>query len=309
MSVLTLRGVDDATRALVLSLIGFAFFSCADAIFKVLGQSYNPLQIAWLASLVILVCVITYAPGWRVFIPQAWGLTILRSVLNTCTLLAVIGAFSMLPLSDVYALIFASPLLVTMLARPVLGEHIGVRRWLAVMVGFIGVLIIVRPGNATLGLGHLMAMIAACSSATSLLVTRKIGRRESPQTLLATSALTTAVVATPLAVPVFIMPTVIDGTLFVFAGVLVIAAQLALIFALRFHSAGMVVPFQYTQMLWAIIFGAALYHQWPDRYVLTGAMIVAASGLYILLREHVRRRPLTPAAAGAGIIAAHTKTR
>jgi drug/metabolite transporter (DMT)-like permease len=210
---------------------------------------------------------------------------LLRGLLGTTSGLLAFYAFSRLPLADAYAIIFATPLLITALSVPILGEAVGWRRWSAVVVGFIGVLVMLRPGVAPIGAGNLAALGAACAAACAVLLMRKLSVTETT-TSIAFYSNVTAVVLTGIAFgPTFVVPSLHDLALMATSGLLGGTALLVLIAAYRRSPAALVAPFQYSQMLWAILLGALIWGDLPEPAMLLGAAIVTASGLFILYRE------------------------
>ena len=151
-------------RGALLALLAFGIFATHDVFIKVLGSSYSPVQIVFFSVLLsfpltTMMLMRDAQPG--TLLPRHPGWMALRTAASVLTAISAFYAFSVLPLAQVYAIIFASPLLITVLAIPVLGEVVRLRRWLAVLVGLAGVIVVLRPGSTELGLGHLAALAAA----------------------------------------------------------------------------------------------------------------------------------------------------
>lgn len=168
-------------RGALLALLAFAIYAGHDVVVKLLGAHYPAVQIVFFATLlgfplVTLMMIRDRSDGN--LRPQHPGWTALRTGALVISGLAAFYAFGVLPLAQTYAILFSMPLLITLLSVPVLGERVGVRRGLAVLVGLAGVLIVLRPGAAPLGLGHLAAVVAALGSALSSVIMRKIGQHE-----------------------------------------------------------------------------------------------------------------------------------
>jgi drug/metabolite transporter (DMT)-like permease len=175
---------------------------------------------------------------------------------------------------------------------PILREAVGWRRWSAVVVGFIGVLVMLRPGVAPIGAGNPAALGAACAAACAVLLMRKLSVTETTTSIAFYSNLTAAVLTGIAFGPMFILPSAHDLALMATSGLLGGTALLVLIAAYRRSPAALVAPFQYSQMLWAILLGALLWGDLPEPAMLLGAAIVTASGLFILYRERtLGRRP------------------
>jgi drug/metabolite transporter (DMT)-like permease len=284
-----------ATAGIGLGALAFGLFSLMDATVKWLSASYPVPQILVCNALFALLPVAIMAAR-RGGVPQLrtrrLGLHLLRGLLGTTAGFLAFYAFSRLPLADAYAIIFATPLLITALSVPILGEAVGWRRWSAVLVGFIGVLIMLRPGVAPIGAGNLAALGAACASACAVLLVRKLSITETTASIAFYSNVTAVLVTGALFAPSFVLPGPSDLALMATSGLIGGTALLVLIAAYRRSPAALVAPFQYSQMLWAIVLGGLIWGDLPEPVTLLGASIVAASGLFILYRETVLgRRP------------------
>lgn len=280
--------VSPDVRGALLALLAMGIFATHDVIIKTLGATYPSLQILFFASLMSfpLVSVVLMRDRTHGTLrPNRPGWVALRSV---CGVLAGIGgfyAFSTLPLAQVYAILFSSPLIVTVLSIPILGEKVGSHRWVAVILGLVGVLIVLRPGGQGLALGHAAALISAIGSATAAVIVRKLGRTERPMVLILWPMLGNFVVSgaslgwdyRPMELPDLAM----TGVIAVFG----LTAAFLVIQAYRTAEAAIVAPMQYSQILWATAYGWFLFGEHVDAPTLTGAGIIIASGIYILWRE------------------------
>ena len=281
-----------APRAIAWALAAFALFSTVDTLIKLASAALPVAQVAFFttaAAAVPIGVVFWREGGFTRFWPAVPGLVLLRAVFATGASLCAWNAFARLPLADAYAFIFTVPLWVTVLSVPVLGERVRVRRAGAVVVGFAGILVMLRPGEAGLQLGHLFAAGAALSAASAMLTTRVIGRRARGGVQLAALCLLMLTVTAP---SVAAAPPTLDAAtlaLLVTAGGLLGLAQFAIWTALQHGPAAVVSPFQYSQLLWATLYGALVFGDWPAPTTLAGAGIVIASGLYIMHRERVQR--------------------
>ena len=289
-------GSTASLRPIGFALLSYACFATADAMVKLSSARFSVFQIGFTVALAALVPVLLLTRGQgglKALVPHRWRLVALRGLLTaTCALLAW-AAFGMLPLADGYAILFAAPILVTALSVPLLGESVGWRRWLAGAVGFAGVVVMIRPDFATLGLGHLMAAVAAVLGAFGFIVLRRIGPNEKSASILAAVFVTIAVASAPLALGHWVAPPPGELLTLALAGLLQGGGQAGLVLATREAPASVVAPFQYSQMLWAVAFGALLFGDRPDPVLFAGLAIVAASGLYTLWREVHRERPVT----------------
>lgn len=193
-------------------------------------------------------------------------------------------------MADVYAIAFCTPLLVTLLSIPILGESVGLRRWSAVVAGFIGVLVMVRPGFTTLAMGHLAALATAFTGAGTVLIMRRLRGAESPSVMVASVMVGLLAVSLPVLPFVFRMPTASDLALCAASGLMMGCAQFCILRALSLASAATVAPMQYSMMLWAVVYGLVVFGQPVSPYVLAGAAIVVMSSLYTMNRERTLAR-------------------
>ncbi|MEM1237720.1 MAG: DMT family transporter [Pseudomonadota bacterium] len=275
-------------RAVLLALVAFALFSTHDVVVKFLGESYSPFQIVFFSVLfgfpvATILLLRDETPG--TLIPQHPWWVAARTVAAVVTGASAFYAFSVLPLAQTYAIIFASPLLITLLSVPMLGEKVGLRRGLAVLVGLVGVLVVLRPGSTQLELGHLAALACAVSGAFASIVVRKIGREERSIVLILYPLVANFMVMGALLPLVYVpMPVGHLGLFFAIAA-MAMAAMLCLIAAYTHGEAAIVAPMQYSQILWAAAYGFVFFNELPQWNTALGAGIIIASGVYIVLRE------------------------
>ncbi len=275
-------------KGAILALFAFAIFSTHDVVVKILGGTYSPFQIVFFSVLLsfplaTVMLMRDAKPGTLVPVHPWWlGL---RTVAAVVTGVSAFYAFSVLPLAQVYAILFASPLLITVLAIPVLGEKVRLRRWLAVIVGLIGVLAVLRPGQTDFSLGHLAALAAAIGGSLASIVVRKIGNEERPVVMLLYPMVVNFIVMA-CALPFVYQPMPIEhlGLLAVIATFAWIASRLV-IAAYQTGEAAIIAPMQYSQIIWATIFGLLFFDETIDMPTGIGAGIIIASGMYIVLRE------------------------
>lgn len=281
-------GVNNVKGAL-LALLSFAIFATHDVVVKFLGEAqYSPIQIIFFSVLfgfpLVTLMLMRDRTDGNLRPRHPWW-TALRTGSAVVTGVTAFYAFSVLPLAQTYAILFAAPLLITLLAIPILGEKVGIRRGLAVVAGLAGVLIVLRPGAAPLGLGHAAALAAAVFSSLASVIVRKIGAEERSVVLLLYPMVANFIVL-GCALPFVYQPMPIEhlgmiGIIALFGFV----AMLLIIAAYRTAEAVIVAPMQYSQMIWAAIFGYLIFEETPDRYTLIGAGVIIASGIYIVLRE------------------------
>jgi len=294
-------------RGAVFALLAFAAFATHDAVIKGLGGGLAPVQILFFATLfgfplVGLMLMRDRTDG--TLVPRHPWWVALRTLSAAVGGLSAFYAFTVLPLAQVYAILFASPLLITLMAIPILGERVRLRRGLAVLVGLGGVLIVLRPGGAELSPGHLAALAAAVFSALSAIIVRRIGGIERSVVLIIYPMMANFLLTGAL-LPLVYRP--MSGA--EMAGTAVIAVlgfcgMMLVILAYRSGEAVIIAPMQYSQILWAVFFGALFFGELPDALTLLGAAVVIASGTYIVLREGragaSRTRPVLAARSRAG---------
>lgn len=276
-------------RGVGFALLAFATFSLHDALIK----SIDAIPVFQIVFFVVLFSFVPFAlflafdGTERSLRPRLPGLVALRCLFSVVGLLCVFHAFGTLPLAEVYSLLFAAPIMITLLAIPILGERVRLFRWFAILLGMLGVLIVLQPGGTSLSVNHLAAIGAASCTALTSVVTRKIGSREHSVTLILYPMLTNVVV-TGIATVFVYVPIPGDVLLRLCAiGVLSVIAQSLMIQAYRASEAQFVAPMQYSQMLWALVYGALIFHESVDRTVLLGSAVIVCSGLLFIWRELV----------------------
>lgn len=270
------------------ALAAFGIFASHDVIIKVLGGGYSPVQIVFFSVLFSFPLAMLYllrdaTPG--TLIPKHPWWMIARTFAAVITGFCAFYAFSVLPLAQVYAILFASPLLITILAVPILGEQVKLRRWIAVAVGLGGVLIVLRPGEAELELGHLAALVSAVCGAFASIIVRKIGREERTVVIMLYPMMANFVVMAAM-LPLVYEPMPIGDLAKL--GVVALFAWTAGRFLIAAYNSGeavVVAPMQYSQILWATFYGIMFFDETPDTNTMIGSSIIIASGLFIVLRE------------------------
>lgn len=279
-------------RGALLALLAFGIFATHDVVVKVLGADYPAFQIVFFSvlfgfPLATLMLIGDDTEGNLRPRHPWWAL--LRTLATTATGMSVFYAFTVLPLAQVYAILFSAPLIITILSVPILGESVRLRRWAAVLVGLCGVMIVLRPGSAELTLGHAAALVGATGSALAAIIVRKIGREERAVVLLLMPMLANFLVMGAL-LPLVYVPVALPGLgLMATMAVMGLVASWLVIRAYTSGEAVVVAPMQYSQIIWAILFGALFFDEYPDRPTLIGAGLVILSGIYIVLRESGRR--------------------
>lgn len=266
-----------------------ADFAVLDAMAKYLGTHMDTLQVVAVryASAFLLTFLVSnpiIRPGLlRTGKPL---LQVGRSALLLGSTVFNFMAFRYLQLDEALAILFSTPFMVAILAGPMLGEWVGLRRWLAIGVGFLGVLVVVRPGLGGLQWAALLSFGSAVCYAFYSITTRMLARTDSSETTLFYSNMLGAAIMLPILPFVWTPPrSILDGILMVALGVFGAFGHFLLISAHRHAPASVLSPFMYTQLVWATTAGFLVFGDVPSRWTLAGAAIVVGSGLYLLHRE------------------------
>lgn len=274
---------------ITLMCIGVACLCVNDALAKELTTAYSPLQVLFLRNLiafpfaVVVVLGVGGPAALRSYRPMAH---VVRGLLWLSAAFLFFTSLTMLQLAEATALIFVAPMLITALSALLLKERVGWRRWSAVLVGFAGVLIVVRPGGSTFQLASLLPMITAFFYALLMIAARWVDPRESVWTMMLYLVGAGGLAAAAL-MP-FVWVPVAWGDLWLFAGLAFFgtAGMTMMTQAFRFAPAAVVAPFDYTALIWATLLGYAFWGEVPDALTYVGAVVIIASGIFIVWREH-----------------------
>lgn len=283
-------------RGIVAMLLAVGFFSLMDGGLKQLSGHYPPMQVAALRGLSGLPLVVAWvlATGTVVgLLKIRWRLHLLRAGLSIMMLSAFAFALKQMPMTSAYAIFFVAPLLITALSVPMLGEHVGPRRWAAIAVGLVGVLVVLRPtGEGLFGWAGLAVVVAAAGYALSAILVRVLHRTDSGQSMVFWMLVMTAVGASLLALPGWVPLRMADAWVIAGVGVTGFLGQVAITEAFRSGEASVVAPFEYSALAWGLGLDLMIWGVLPDGWTFFGAGIIVASGLYMVHRERVlgRRR-------------------
>ena len=289
--------------AIGLFSVAMMIFSSTDGAAKYLSSDIAPQQIIFLRYVIVLTMILLFCifQGQRNLLKtEQPKLQILRGLCLASAGLLMYFALKHLPLELCAAISFVSPLFVTALAIPLLGERVGLRRWIAVLIGLLSVLIILRPGGASFQLAMLLPLGASLCWATGLILTRLMRDREQALTVLAWSSLVGVVAVSPLAWPVWQAPNASQWTILILLGVFNGLGQYLVIRAFMLASASLLAPFSYSIIIWSMLIGLVVFNSFPDAITLLGTAILIAAGLYIWNREKVASTPSTPVEASLG---------
>jgi drug/metabolite transporter (DMT)-like permease len=269
-----------------LMLLAIFMFSFGDAIGKFIVATYSVWQLLFLrgcAALLLLAPMVWRQRKEFARLERPW-LQALRVALATMEVAAFFLATVYLPLADVITYYLACPIFVTALSGTVLGEHVGWRRWMAVAIGFLGVLIALRPSGEMVSWPAMIALGGSMAFALLMLITRLL--RATPDIVLASSQFVgTFLLGAALSPFNWVTPTAAGVVLFALAGCTSVAALLCVNRSLKLAPASVVVPYQYSMIVWAVIFGLVVFGDVPSLATIAGASIIIGAGFYIFLRE------------------------
>ncbi|MFQ3246902.1 MAG: drug/metabolite transporter (DMT)-like permease [Arenicella sp.] len=272
---------------LAFALFGFAIYSTHDAVVKSL-QGYHVFQIVFFAML------FSYVPFSIARIienkPQSMSpanplLLVTRAFLHVGAICLGFYAFSTLPMVEAYVILFCTPLIISVLAIWFLGEHIALARWIAIAMGLVGVIIVLRPSVESLELGHFAALAAAFCSGATAVISRKISASENMATMILFPLLATIFVSGSALYFVYKPMPLSDLGLMFLVGALGLLGQYSVLRGFKLAPAAYVGPMQYSQIIWAILFGYVFFDESIDKWVIVGSVITVLSGVAIILRE------------------------
>jgi len=313
-------GADENSNSagIFLLTIGLAIFTIQDVIIKWLSPDFSIAQIVFIRSVVgvpllFLVVMFGAAKNHSVAIDRPW-LNLLRATMAFGAYISYFLAIAAMPLADAVAIAFAAPLVITLLSALFLGEDVGIRRWTGVIVGFIGVLVIARPGANGFEPAALLAVACAVFYGITQSLARVLGRSTTSGVMslfaaiiyLAMAGIAGAVLGSGWAEPVpgtahpsvefllkgWVMPEPLPLALMALTGVISAAGFYLLAKAYSVAESSVVAPFEYTGLIWAALLGVVIFGEVPDAMSLLGMALVVGSGLYVILRERQRGAPL-----------------
>jgi drug/metabolite transporter (DMT)-like permease len=279
-------------RGIVCMVLSLFFFTLSDAVSKWLTEGYP------IGRIVFIRCFFMFIPiavvmRWQgeplTFRTTQWKMHLLRTVLFVASSFLIIISVKLLPLADAVAFLHAAPLMITALSVPLLREPVGWHRWGAVLVGFLGILIMTRPTAEAFQIAALVPIAAAAATALRDIATRIMSKTESTNIILAWS-IVGLLIASAATLPFgWTTPTLFDFGLMILSGVLLGVAHYLMIESYRLAEAALVAPFKYTSIVWAVILGYLIWNDLPDTWIITGSVLIIGSGIYILQRESQKR--------------------
>lgn len=284
--------MENPTRGIALILGATLLFSTSDALAKYLGANLPPVEVAWIRYGTFVVMAIALklgTPGIRLRV-RSPAQQVVRGVMLVLSSVLFMIALKFLPLAEASSIGFVSPLMITMLSVPMLGEVVGIRRWSAVGVGFLGVLIVVQPGTGAFEPAALLVLGSSLAWAFATILTRRMADHDHAATTMLWAGVVGFLCLSVLLPFDFAVPSWSQFGLAVALGVIATAGQYLMVLAYAHAGAALLAPFSYIQLLYATLFGWLVFGTLPDQWAAVGSAIITASGLYTVHRERVRAR-------------------
>jgi drug/metabolite transporter (DMT)-like permease len=282
---------NDATRGILWMLFGMLMFTNVNGITKHLTATYPLAEVVWGRFFfhVLFLVLIFNRRIPNLLASNARGLQIGRSALMLGSTVLIFLSFHLNPMVEASAVLSTAPIIVTALSGPLLGEPVGFKRWIAVLVAFGGMLIIMRPGTSDMQTGILVPLVAACVLSGYQATTRLVSRHDPVMTTVLYTPIIGLAVSS-LVVPVYWVPLApYDWLLMAAFGAFGLAAHFCLIQAFAAAPAAAVAPFHYSGILWAGLYGFVLFGALPDSWTIAGTAVIFCAGLYIVRQELPRR--------------------
>jgi drug/metabolite transporter (DMT)-like permease len=272
-------------RAILLLVVGVSLFGVMDGIGKFLAADFPVVQLVWARfafAIPVLLDNSADAGGIILLRSERPLLQAGRALLLILSSAAVLLGLTVMPLADITAITFAAPLFVVALSSPILRERVGTSAWISVGLGFLGVLIVVRPGLGSFTWAALLPLAAAFLFGLYQVLTRLLSHNDAPATTLAWTVLTGFVVTTPFLPFGWGTGSLSSWLLLIFSGLLFGASHSLLIRAFALAPAAFLTPFTYTQMVAAVLFGMVVLGERPDPWTLAGTALIVLAGIYVL---------------------------
>lgn len=292
MSVAPITSETNTRAGIFWMLMTMLMFVCMDTCAKYLVQTYPTMQVVWARYFFqVVILLVVLAPKLKTLVKTAsLKFQLVRSMFLLGATLCFFTGLGTVQLAEASAIMYTAPLLVTALAPFVLKEKVGLRRWVSVLVGFAGALIIIRPGHSAIGIGAFWILGAAASYAFYQLSTRALSHQDSPLTTLFYSALLGCAIMTAVVPFYFQMPDMWGWFVMFLAGLFGTVGHYCMIQAFTNSEASAVAPYTYSNLIWATLIGFLFFDNLPDMWTYVGAFIIIASGLYIMHRENAKNQ-------------------
>lgn len=281
---------DNALRGILLVIAATLLFSVSDITAKFVSQTLPPVEVAWIRYVVFVLLTVTPAlrrggGGLRTGRPLT---QIMRGAGVVISAILFIMGLQRLPIADAAAINFVSPLFITALSVPMLGEVVGLRRWAAVGFGLCGALIAAQPGTGAFQTAAIFPILSALAWAVAIVLTRRLATTDRPGATIAWTAISGLVLLTALLPLVAVVPTWREIGLCLIIGFAASGGQSIVVLAYRHAPASLLAPFSYLQMIWSTVFGLMVFAARPGPATIVGAAVIAASGLYAAHQERKR---------------------
>lgn len=280
--------VPQNAKGMAIMAFGLFVFAGVDIQAKYLTQTLHPLQIVWVRQLGLLavVVVLFWRQGPALLRTPHRGLQVARGVMAATSATLFIFAIRHVPIADAVAVSFVAPFIVTVLGALILREPVGLRRWAAVSLGFVGTLVVIRPGSGVMHPAVLLVVIAATAFAVRQILSRSLSADDGVATTVAYTALVSSALLTVPLPFVWAWPTsTLEVALLVSIAVFAAVGEVCIIWSLQLAQAVAVAPLMYTLIIWGTIYGYVVFGDLPDLWTWVGAAIIIASGLYTFVRE------------------------
>ncbi len=282
---------NNAARGIAFMCLAVGIFPFLNASVKILGESYSVQQVLWvryLGHFVLMLVIFLPFYGGKVFRTKHLGAQLVRSLLLLGSTACYFTALNYLPLTTAASISFTSPFIVTALSVPLLGEKVGPRRWTAIGIGFIGALIIIRPGAAAFHGAELFVVASATFYSFYQIMTRRLAGRDSTATTILYTSVFGAILTTMVAPFYWQMPSAeVDWLLFAATGVFGGLGHLFVVKAFQWAEVSVISPFVYLQLVGAVILGFFIFGEFPDLWTWVGSAVIVSCGAYITYRETV----------------------
>jgi len=286
--------IEGNSRAVFLMVIGTVFFSSMHALIRYMSADLHAFELAFFRNLFGVLVVLPWLlrSGLAPLKTKRLGLHSVRGLVNGAGMLMFFYAVSITPLADVIALSFTAPIFATVLAIVFLGEVVGIRRWTAIFVAFLGTMVILRPGLIEISQGQFLAMASAALWACALIMIKILSRTDSSITIIAYMIIFQAPVSGLAAATVWIAPSLEQICILAVMGTLGTVGQWLLIEALKEGDTNVVMPFDFLKMIWAVLLGFLFFNELPDLFTWLGSAIIFSSAIFIAWRESKIRQRL-----------------
>lgn len=294
----------DNLRGIIWMLASTLCLASMHTTISYVSDTVHPFVVVFCRLLFALIIVVPFffKQGLAPLKTDRIGLLILRGLLNFCAMVCFFTALSLSPIADVTALSFSAPLFATLLAVILLKERLGWRRIAAIIAGFIGTLVVLRPGFEEIGTGNILVLTAAVFWGACVIIIKNLSKTESSVTITTYMSLVMAPLALVPALFVWSWPSMADLALLVLLGLMGGCGQFCVSQSLKYAETHVAMPFDYVRLVWVSISGYVIFGDVPDAFVWGGGSLIFASTAYITIREHQRRRRITAEASGAEVI-------